>query len=302
MKTAICTISTKDHLFKTQALFQSLKKNTDAKLFCLITDAEVRSINNVEFTAIGTDRLQGELADNIKAKYYGDQLRWACKPLMLLWLLEQGYEKVIYLDNDIFFFSPADFLFDLLDQNSVVLTPHFYLSDPAKEQFWLEANFRIGLYNAGFIGVNTSGKDALKWWASCCAYNIKKSAWRGLFDDQKYLDMFPILFDHVHILKHLGCNVAFWNIGQRNGNLNSNGELVFEGEQPLVFIHFTKGTLRFIQRGFDPLLLPYLEDYEKTLKKFSPTIEIAHLTRFSLQEAFDYTRHLIWLFMRKFDR
>jgi hypothetical protein len=51
----------------------------------------------------------------------------------------------------------------------------------------------------------------MQWWASCCAYRCEKNPIRGTFDDQRYLDLLPVMDERVHILRHKGCNVADWN-------------------------------------------------------------------------------------------
>lgn len=216
-------------------------------------------------------------------------------------LLDKGYDKVIYVDNDICFYESPDFLFDLLNENSVLLTPHYYLADPDQHQHWLEANFRIGLYNAGFIGINQDGKSSMQWWARCCAYNVKKASWRGLFDDQRYLDLLPVKFDRVHILKHRGCNVASWNVDQSPRSVNGDGKVVLSQRWPLVFIHFNGFTMRAISNGADPELRPFLDSYFGILKKFNPDFSSSDFTRYGSSDAFNYVRHLWWSIIRKLD-
>jgi hypothetical protein len=47
--------------------------------------------------------------------------------------LLQSYDKVVYLDNDIYFFSSPNFIWDELDDNDVLLTPHHYSRNPEKD-------------------------------------------------------------------------------------------------------------------------------------------------------------------------
>jgi lipopolysaccharide biosynthesis glycosyltransferase len=136
------------------------------------------------------------------------------KPVFMQFLFrEKEISKLIYVDNDIAFFGEYGFLFKLLDEHNILLTPHFYERNPEENQNWLEANFRVGLFNAGFVGANNKTISTLEWWAKCCAYRCEKNYMRGLFDDQKYLDMFPVIEPTTKILDHQGCNLAGWNIG-----------------------------------------------------------------------------------------
>lgn len=269
MKTAVCTISTLSHRFKTRALFSSLKEYTYADFFALYTDIPQMHEPDALYCAISFDQLITNETSRLK-KYSKDKKRWASKPFLLLHLLNHGYDAVIYVDNDIYFYNSPDFLFEQLKKRSVLLTPHYYPADPTNNQIWLEANFRVGLYNAGFIGVSQKGKEAMQWWGNCCLYNVKKAYSRGLFDDQKYLDLMPVLFDDVEILKHRGCNVAGWNIETSVRSLNHKGELMLNNTWPLIFIHFNYYTIQQIVSGKDSLLIPYWEEYLSVLCKEHP--------------------------------
>lgn len=281
-------------MFKAQALYESLKSITKADFFCLLTDR----LNNTPypFTVDNLNILESDLAKKIKGKYSGNKLRWACKSLYLNHLLCSGYDKVIYIDNDIFFYESPDFLFEKLNTSSVLLTPHFYPFDPTKDQNWLEANYRVGLFNAGFIGVNSSAKLMLDWWSKCCLYNIKKSFWRGLFDDQKYLDLVPILFENVEILNHKGCNVAGWNLIPSARSHDENKKVILDHKWPLVFIHFNYYTIESIVNKKDIFLWDHWQEYSGLLKSINPQYDVkSEKPAFShyLSQYFQYIRYRI---------
>ncbi|MCB9205105.1 MAG: hypothetical protein H6603_09045 [Flavobacteriales bacterium] len=205
-----------------------------------------------------------------------NHLRWSLKPVMISSLLED-YEKVIYLDNDTFFFNDPSFLFDELDKHDILLTPHNYPRDPKKNQNWLEANFKVGLYNAGFIAVNRSAKHIMDWWADCCLYRCEKSLLRGLFDDQKYLDLVPIMHPNTKVLEHKGCNIAGWNNEVCKRVEQPDGSVLIDNKWPIVFIHFNGFTNRAIVNGDDPLLKPYFDEYLKALLRQDSSIKAEDL-------------------------
>lgn len=265
MKTAVCTISTKSHLFKSLALFESVRQYSSSDLFCLVTDAS-ETEKQVLFHVNHPADLTSGIAEKLKKKYKGDKLRWSLKPVYVKHLLEQGYDRVIYVDNDIFFYSSPDFLFERLETSDFLLTPHFYKADPAKEQNWLEANFRVGLYNAGFFGANRNAIPVLDWWSECCLYAIGKSYWRGLYDDQKYLDLVPVLFDKAEIIRHPGCNLAGWN-DEYSTILNTEDTFSVNG-CPVVFIHFAELTMERFSGKNHPLYSLYRQ-YVTTLNKYN---------------------------------
>jgi hypothetical protein len=292
MKTAICTISTRSHIFKSKTLYKSVLPFFEGDFFCLISDSKAEKWGN-DANIHNLEILQSEIAVSIIKKYKGDKLRWALKPVYLKYLLQKGYDKVIYVDNDVFFFQSPNYLFEKLNKSSVLLTPHFYPTNPKNNQNWLEANFRIGIYNAGFIGVNQKAIPFLDWWGDCCLYNLKKSFWRGLFDDQKYLDLVPIIFEDVNIIKDSGCNLAGWNDEYRmkklgDANLNT-----------VVFVHFADITLQRFSVIDSPFYLLYLE-YIKEIKKINPFF-IEHFRKFSVRNFLAYFYYLIWKLARKFD-
>lgn len=256
MKIAICTISTKSHLYKSFALLESVKKYVVCDLCCLVTDShQVFEKNDINFHQL--ENLHTEIALKIINKYKGDKLRWSLKSVYVSYLLKQGYEKVIYVDNDIFFFDAPHLLFEELNQSNFLLTPHFYIANPNENQNWLEANYRVGLYNAGFFGANQQAIPILDWWTDCCLYTMTKSYWRGLYDDQKYLDLIPILFEKVKIIKDRGCNLAGWN------------DKDFNNQERVTFIHFADLTLEKFSGSNHPMH-SYYKQYVSTLKRYNP--------------------------------
>ena len=163
------------------------------------------------------------------------------------------------------------FLFELLSKHSFILTPHHYKSDPNENQNWLEANFRIGLYNAGFVGANKDAIKTLQWWADCCLYRCEKNSFRGLFDDQKYLDIIPIIEESAHIIRHKGRNVAGWNTEICRRQI-VNYRVMIDGKFDIVFIHFNENTIREIVRGSDFILFNHYHAYVSALKHYKENL------------------------------
>lgn len=288
-----CTITTNSFLYKTKALHASLQKHcSDFTFHVLVTDALALPQNENKIQYYNTSSLTDATALSIISKYkhQADSLRWSLKPVFLLHLL-QSFDKVIYADNDIAFFNNPDFLFDALEHHPILLTPHHYSFSPHKNQNWLEANFTLGLYNAGFVAVGSDAKKTLEWWAACCLYRCQKSKWRGLFDDQKYLDLVPIIEPKTKVLTHKGCNLAGWNIATCKRTLLNN-EVIVDEKNPVVFIHFNAFTIRMIVEGKDPLLHTHWQQYIAYLQAFDGSVNQAKLYR--PQSFTEKLRLLIW--------
>ena len=265
-----CTISTASHLYKVYALAESLgRQNHKFVLHVLVIDSEDDfAFPNCKF--LNTRNIDAEVnsfAIIEKYKSNKDKLRWSLKPVLMKYLLSQPViNELIYLDNDLFFFSDYAFLFDFLKDHRFILTPHYYKNDPNKNQNWLEANFRIGLYNAGFVGANKQAVKTLQWWADCCLYRCEKNFFRGLFDDQKYLDIIPVIEESALVIRHKGCNVAGWNTEICKREI-INHRVLIDGKYDIIFIHFNENTVYEILKGSDFILFNYYRAYIEVLKQ-----------------------------------
>ena len=152
-----CTIGSGNYLPFIKTLFHSLTMQDErVVLHALVTDGPVPASTDERLLFYSIDRLLEEahvrqVVD--KYSYRNDYLRWALKPVFLLYL-NKKFGKVIYVDNDIYFFKPFDFLFQELERYSILLTPHWcsFLPLPNEENF--KTNFQIGLFNAGFVGAS----------------------------------------------------------------------------------------------------------------------------------------------------
>lgn len=280
MKKTICTISTKSHLYKVKALFDSIQEYDDCDLAVLVIDDE-ENLDYENSLSFHLNDFKTDLAKDIILKYKTehDKLRWSLKSIFISHLLQkENYEKVIYVDNDIFFYNKFDFLWEELDNNQVLLTPHYYPYDPSKNQNWFEANFRVGLYNAGFFAANQNALSALDWWANACLYRMEKSYMRGLFDDQKYLDLMPNIFPKTKVLAHQGCNVAEWNAEVLKRSIK-NKEVLINDSFPIIFYHFNNFSFQKLIEDEKHILKAYFQNYFLTLKKYKDDLTISALYR-----------------------
>ena len=276
-----CTIITQSHLAWALALNHSLLQfDEDVKLCILITDCDkIESPHLVDFENISLlylkDLSSSALAKKIINKYkkQSDVLRWALKPALMMYLL-QMYEKVLYCDCDIFFCNSYQFLIEELNENHILLTPHWRTIEAKVNTEQLEAVLWGGIFNAGFVGANKNGYDALKTWADLCCYKCEKDRFNGCYDDQKYLDLLPIYFEKVKILSHKGCNLANWNIEICKRSLHKSGEVWINEAFPVVFIHLTKSTIYGTLLGSDTLLLPYIQHFQAVIQQYDPNMNI----------------------------
>ncbi len=285
----LCTVITFNFLAYAQALHFSVNRHRETQLCALITDKIEADLTDEDKDQVKVlpetirlyylDQLQHlNLAKDLSAKYGlsdMDCLRWSLKPVFIQFLIHnEKYKRILYCDSDLFFFEDPIFLFNELDTFNILLTPHWRSSDPKKDQENFDQLFVAGIFNAGFIGANQFAADAMEWWAKACLHQCVKNFSIGQFVDQTYLNLFPVLFEKVHILKHKGCNVANWNQVDCPRSV-SNGNVMIDQLWPVVFIHFTKSTIQGIQSGVDFSLTPFLQRYVDVLQTFGVDLAAA---------------------------
>ena len=279
MKEAICTIITGNYGHYALALHDSIAQfNPNLSFAVLVTESALEpsileAIQGREQFIVfyPKDFEPVTIASQLHEKYfsaYHDAYRWGMKPVLMTRLLEDGYERVIYADSDVYFFNDFSFLFDQLKASHVLLSPHWRCSDPLIDKQNFELNFKDGIFNGGFVGASQLGVDALAYWAKLCLFNCEVNRRDGYYVDQRYLDILPTRFDKVAFIEHKGCNVGNWNQVDCERTLDAEGAVLINGKYPIVFIHFSTKLLPGILKGHDTLLLPFLKLYRDNLLRY----------------------------------
>src|SRR5260221_1773059 len=167
------------------------------------------------------------------------ELNTAVKPWMFEHLFARGYDRVVYLDPDIFIYSPLVELESLPSETFLTLTPHLTGSIPGDDHPSERTILQAGTYNLGFLAVTRRPAlpRFLAWWQEKLEFQCVVDVARGIFVDQKWMDLTPGLFPDVAILRHEGYNVAYWNLGQRT--VTGEGSTAAVNGQPLRFFHFS---------------------------------------------------------------
>jgi len=241
--TVVCTIVSKNYLAAARVLIQSIRAWHD-ELYPVVllvdrTDGYFDPADEPFQMLLAAD-LGIPGWEHFSAKYDILELNTAVKPYLIDFLFERFTpQKVIYFDPDIVVHRRLDDLLALLDQHTVVLTPH--LLSPLDDEYRpgdLDI-LRAGAYNLGFIALSRSGrwKEFLQWWQRKVYSGCVVEPENGLFVDQRWIDLAPGLFPGIYILNDPGYNVAYWNFKGRDLQAGPEGYTV--NGSPLAFFHFS---------------------------------------------------------------
>ncbi|TNF49274.1 MAG: hypothetical protein EP305_03270 [Bacteroidetes bacterium] len=151
-------------------------------------------------------------------------------------------ELLFYFDPDIAVLTPLDYLETQLETNEFILTPHILQPMALSEQRPNEYDFmNFGLYNLGFLGIKNTTQireNFLPWWEERLLELCYINTTDGLFVDQHWMTLVPVLFKNAGVLKHPGLNVAPWNIQERKLT-KKGGKYLINDDHEMVFYHFS---------------------------------------------------------------
>lgn len=240
---AICTIVSKNYLAHARALVESyFRHHPGGRAFVLLADRidgyfdpKAEKFMLIEAADLGIPAF-----DQMAFRYNITEFNTAVKPFFLEYLFER-YElpELIYFDPDIYIYAPLTELARKLKDHPIVLIPHItdFLDDGRQpDDVYI---LRAGVHNLGFIGLRdgTDSRRLLNWWKARLLRDCVIDFPRGVFVDQRWLDLVPGVFGNACVFRDAGHNVAYWNLSHRHltceeGLWKCNGV-------PLVFFHFS---------------------------------------------------------------
>jgi hypothetical protein len=254
----VFTIVAKNYIGLAQVLAYSVQQHMDTDFYIIVADELEKDHqlsaslpHNVLF-AKNILKFSNEKWNETAFKYNLVEFCTAIKPSCFQYFFnEKKYKKVIYVDPDIYFFNSGQFIFDLLEEKSMVLTPHILqMQTPFKGDYPDYLFLSNGTFNLGFLGLSASEttNNFLVWWHNrlmqFCFFDYEK----GMATDQKWINMIPSFFtsDEVFISFHKGMNVAPWNYHERKIKIINNQlyvgareENLMQPDEHLIFVHFS---------------------------------------------------------------
>ena len=247
-RTAVFTIISRNYLHFARVLMRSLERACPSyDRFVLLAD-EVRELFDPAgepFETVEIRTLPLPEPAKFTFRYSILELNTAVKPWFFRALFARGYRHVVYLDPDIEVYGPMTGVDRVLEAGALaVLVPHLTgrLVDglhPGEHEI-----LQSGAYNLGFcaLGRHEDLDRLLDFWCEKSVDQFVVDLQRGLFTDQRWMDLVPGMFPDVVILRHEGYDVAYWNLPHRQLS-RRDGQVLVNG-LPLAFFHFS---------GFDPL-------------------------------------------------
>lgn len=240
---AYCTIASANYLSRVEVLLSSMKsQNPDAQCHVLLCEGPEEVAVLSQDTGIPFLSPHQVCPQWQHMAFYYDIIEFntALKPFLIEHLFHQGYDAVIYLDPDIEIFGSLQSIEDLLDTYDLVLTPHIcrpLAIDGHKPA--IDDIVRAGQFNLGFVGLAASSDSlaALSWWQEVCTEHCLFHARHRFFVDQFWADILPSFIQEFHCLRDPGCNMAYWNVFQRQLR-HENGRWLADGGD-LRFFHFS---------------------------------------------------------------
>jgi hypothetical protein len=198
---------------------------------------------------------------------------FALKAPLIARLLEEGADRVVYLDGDILLAGPLIEALAELEGANAVLTPHLDHAIPDDGRLPTEATvLRAGVYNMGFVAVRDSPETRrlLGWWGARARRFGFVRPLLGYQGDQNWMSLAPTIFEGIAVLRHPGYNLGYWNAHGRPVAGDAARPTV--AGLPLRFVHLS---------GFDPARPEALSRYQDRVSLAGQPVLAAMLRGYS---------------------
>lgn len=241
------TLCSNNYVAQAKTLGDSLvSHNPDYRFVIGLVDRQSRDVDythSLPHELVSIERIGIDGFDEFWKRYNIIELNTAVKPFFFDFIFQEypAAESVVYFDPDIMVFGDLEGIEQELAEASIVLTPHILSPIPRDGCMPDEETFlRHGVFNLGFLAVanKPEGFRFLEWWAARTRSACYVDSTRGLFVDQLWINLVPVVFGGVGISRNPGFNVAYWNLHERRMS-NKNGIWLVNDSHPLVFYHFS---------------------------------------------------------------
>ncbi len=268
MKNCVFTIVAKNYIGLAQILEESLKaKNSDVDFFIFVADefSETKDEKilpkNIIIAKDNLNISESQWTD-MSFKYDLTEFCTSIKPSVFSYFLNStDYDKIIYLDPDIYIYNSLNPVFEILDNQSIVLTPHITTIQNEFNGDRSESGLlSTGVFNLGFCAIkrSLSSQKMISWWHHRLVDKCYIDSYDSYYTDQKWMDFLPCFFtsEELHVSLHLGMNIAPWNFFEREIFIENDILKVKnrEGESnnsifPVLFVHYSGYNYSELKKG-----------------------------------------------------
>jgi hypothetical protein len=254
-----CTYFDSNYLPRGIAMIRSLRRHDpNALIYVLCLDDntfDVMAASSENVTLIHIDELLSADPEFADSRNNRTLIEWyfTATSCLVNYIVKKypTINNLYYLDSDLYFYNSVQPLIEESKNAAAQIIEHRFSKQ-------MQHLLVYGRFNVGWIGFSTTaeGLALIHDYRSSCIDWCYEKLEGDRYGDQKYLDQWPQKFPSCVISKHLGANVAVWNISDRT--LTRQGKDTFIDDSKLIFYHF-QGVARlksgnYVIKG-DPLLL-----------------------------------------------
>ncbi|HEV8471606.1 MAG TPA: hypothetical protein VGR82_02420 [Methylomirabilota bacterium] len=242
---AVTTVFAKRHISLARVLAASLRRHhPDIPFFAVLADKidgyfdpAAEPFQLVRLEELGIPRLH-----RLRFHYSQQELTYAVTPSVLRHLLDRGFARAAFLKQESLVLGDLTPVLGLLDRRSIVLTPHLLGPPTGKDGIARELNIlQSGVYNVGFLGVSATAaaRAFLAWWEERLFAHCRRDVPGGMHFEQRWLDLVPVFFADVAIVRDPGFNVGHWNMPERGAGASFVRFSGFDVERPQAVTRYS---------------------------------------------------------------
>lgn len=251
---AMITVCTANYLYFARTLVSSFRvQHPDTDCYVVVADwdgADPSAVEVAGATSLSGPLLVGDEFEFMALKYSATDLCCALKAYGIGFLQECGsYDRILYLDSDIYVFQPMRALEEALRRHDFVVTPHVVAPMPHPDRFGERPSLGdlayAGVLNAGMAGfrVNPATRAFVETWRQMVTAPGAFLSTLGGQMEQNAFNWVTCFASDVHVLTDKAYNVAYWNLHDRSLRWRGldgpeRDEWEVDG-RPLVAYHFS---------------------------------------------------------------
>ena len=268
MSNCVFTIVAKNYIGLAQILEESFKlKNENTDFYIIVADDfskdyAIDSLPSNILIAKEVLDIPSEKWIDMSFKYDLTEFCTSIKPSSFSYFFKNtNYQKIMYLDPDIYVYNSLNSIFKILDNHSIILTPHITtIQDKFNGDRSESGLLSTGVFNLGFCALkrSLSAEKMISWWHQRLVDKCYVDSYDSYYTDQKWMDFLPCFFksEELCITRHLGMNIAPWNFFEREIFVENNVFKVKNREKnidnssfPVLFVHYSGYNYSKLKKG-----------------------------------------------------